>query len=55
MISNTFIFLTLKNRPIRWRTLYKSKDKREVIILTNIVQLVLNKYIIRRFCYMKDV
>jgi len=23
MISNTFNFLTLKNRPIRWRTLYK--------------------------------
>jgi len=22
MISNTFNFLTLKNRPIRWRTLY---------------------------------
>jgi len=23
MISNTFNFLTLKYRPIRWRTLYK--------------------------------
>jgi len=26
-IANTFNFLTLKNRPIRWRTLYYTASK----------------------------
>jgi len=37
MISNTFNFLTLKNRPIRWRTLYKTTGKIIVLYMQHMI------------------